>query len=150
MLKAKLLHLLVISVLLVLPATGLGHSITNIVFTPPSPATVDFEDQVTLTFDYETDEATGVRIFPRPVTLGGLTTHYSASASPLYATGSGSGSGYFTITEGTVVVDQVRFQMWDANQDDLLLEIFVDVDYTFDEITPTEPSTWGQIKVLFR
>ena len=42
-----------------------------------------------------------------------------------------NGSGFFTITTGTVVVDQIRIQMWDAEQTVLLFEAFLPVYYRF-------------------
>ena len=41
----------------------------------------------------------------------------------------------FTILSGTVVVDQIRFQMWDAAQTTLLFETFIPVYYLFGDPT---------------
>ena len=49
----------------------------------------------------------------------------------LYPTGSGQGDGWFTITSGTVVVDQIRIQMLNADQSVLLFETFLPVYYLF-------------------
>ncbi len=111
------------------------HSISNITLLPPSPAFFTFNQNVNLTFDYTTDESAGVRIFARPITGGSLTPSYSASGSPIYPVGSGNGSGNFTITSGDVIVDEIRFQMWDANQTTLLLEFFIPVEYHFGLVT---------------
>ena len=90
--------------------------VTGIALTPDTPDALAFNQDVTLTFNYSTRQQGGVRIFARPFTNGALTPNYAASGSPLYPTGGGSGTGYFTITVGQVVVDQIRIQMWDANQ----------------------------------
>ncbi|MCI0691920.1 T9SS type A sorting domain-containing protein [candidate division KSB1 bacterium] len=108
-----------------------AHAITNIQITPPSPASMLFNQNVNLTFDYTTSTPGGVRIFVRPFTGGALTPNYAAHGSPLYATGTGSGTGFFTITAGNVAVERLRFQMFDANQTQLLLEFFLPVNYRF-------------------
>jgi hypothetical protein len=111
------------------------HSISNIELTPPPPAFFTFNQNVNITFDYTTDESGGVRIWARPFTNGTLTPNYVASGSPIYPVGSGSGSGSFSITSGEVIVDEIRYQMWDANQTTLLLEFFVPVEYQFGLLT---------------
>ncbi|MBI4546410.1 MAG: T9SS type A sorting domain-containing protein [Ignavibacteriae bacterium] len=125
------------------------HAISNIVMTPTSPAPLQLNQNLSLSFDYTTDEAGGVRIFARPFTNGSLTPSYAASGSPLYPVGSGSGNGTITITTGDVTVDSIRFQMLNADQSQLLLEFFVPVDYHFAQhaisniqFTPSSPSSF--------
>ena len=89
-------------------------------------------ENVTLDFEYSTDQTAGVRIFARPFTNGNLTPSYAASGSPLY-TGSGNGSASFTISTGTVKVDEIRFQILTADQSMLLREFFIPVAYDFGE-----------------
>ena len=72
-----------------------------------------------------------MRIWARPFTNGALTPNYAAHGSPIYPIGGGSGSGFFTIYSGPAVVDQIRIQMWDANQTVLLFEAFLPVYYRF-------------------
>ena len=98
---------------------------------PDSPSTLFVGERVEFTFNYITSEAAGVRIFGRPFTSGSPTPGYAAHGSPLHATGEGSSNGYFTIQENSQHVDQIRFQMWDADQSNLLYEFFVDVDYQY-------------------
>jgi hypothetical protein len=114
------------------------HSITNIQFTPSSPAYFTFNVNDSSSFNYSTTEPTGALIFPRPFTKGALTPAYSASGSPFYTTGSGNGSGYFAITAGNVLVDQMRFQMLNANQSQTLLEFFVPVKFYYGNVALTE------------
>ena len=115
------------------------HAIQNIVCTPTSPDTLDFNVHVDITYDYETDEAGGVRIWTWPFTNGARTTNYGISGSPLHPTGSGSEDSYFTVTSGEVIVDSVQFQMWDDGQTVLLLEYFLPVHYGFDTGSPAGP-----------
>ena len=107
------------------------HAIYNVVLTPGTSGALDNGDNVSISFDYKTSEASGVRIFARPFTDGNLTPSYAASGSPAYATGSGNGTGTFTISSGTPVVDHIRFQMTTDDQSAVLIEYFVPVHYLF-------------------
>ncbi|MFB1488292.1 MULTISPECIES: hypothetical protein [unclassified Thiocapsa] len=108
-----------------------GHDIWGIAFTPQSPAINSLGEYVDITFSYETEEPGGVRILARPFTDGEGTPGFAAHGSPLYPIGSGTGDGFFTINSSEQHVDQVRFQMLNADQSELLLEFFVPVDYWF-------------------
>ena len=108
-----------------------ADSIELISLNPTSPASVFLNENVEFTFNYTTGEATGVRIFGRPFTSGSPTPDYAAHASPIHPTGEGTSSGYFTIQANPNTVDQIRFQMWNADQSTLLHELFIDVDYEF-------------------
>jgi hypothetical protein len=101
--------------------------VTNIEFSPDTPNVFKFNQNVNLTFNYTTNQPGGVRIWARPFSGANLTPNYAAHGSPVYATGSGSGSGFFNLTAGPMVVDKVRIQMWDANQTKLLFEAFLPV-----------------------
>ncbi len=115
------------------PAATGTHLVINLTLSPDSPNILKTGQQVTVGFDYVTTEASGVRIFVRPFSGGSLTPGYSAHGSPLYPMGKGQGSGYFTIMAGygDVVVDQIRIQMWNANQTTLLFETYLPVYYLF-------------------
>jgi hypothetical protein len=115
-----------------LPAFGPPTDIVDTIrLSPANPNILAFGYNVELTMPYTTNASGGVRIFARPFTGGSLTPGYAASPSPLYQVRKGVASGYFTITDGTVTVDQVRIQMWDANQTKLLFRVFVPVSYQF-------------------
>ena len=107
------------------------NMVTDITLSPDTPNVLHFNDNVNLTFNYITRQPGGVRIWARPITNGALTPNYAAHGSPLYPTGGGTGSGFFTITTGQVVVDQVRIQMWDDAETTLLFEAFLPVYYRF-------------------
>ena len=108
------------------------HLITNIILGMDSPNILKVNQDVTLTFSYNTTEANGVRIYARPFTNGSLTPSYAGHPSELYpASATGKGSGFFTITTGEVVVDEIRLQMWNGDQTTLLFETFLPVYYLF-------------------
>lgn len=111
-------------------------SVFDVQLAPVSPARLSNGEFVAVDFGYTTSEPGGVRIWARPFTSGAASPDYAASGSPIYPTGSGTGSADFTIQSGTVTVDQIRFQMWDPDQTRLLHEDFVSVDYVFEEAAP--------------
>jgi len=108
-----------------------AHAIKSIVVSPVSPHCMLFNENVSVSFDYSTPEPGGVLIFARPFSGGGLTPNYGASGSPLYPAGNGSGTGDFTIVSGNAIVDQIRFQMFNNDQSQLLLEYFVPVYHPY-------------------
>jgi hypothetical protein len=111
--------------------TYAAHAISNITITPSFREGLLHNENVNVGFSYHTTEPSGVVIFVRPFTDGDLSPHYAAHASPTYATGSGSGTGYFTVTSGMVNVDSVRFRMLNASQSEVLLDYFVPVNFHF-------------------
>lgn len=128
------------------PVTGMAvatlarNSISNIRFSPASPASLNFEQNVNISFDYYAAE--NVYIFARPMTKGSPTPNYGAHPSKLYS--KGKGTGFFTIKKGAVTVDQVRFQMYNKAQTNVLFETLVPVRYTFPRQTggiTTQPSS---------
>jgi hypothetical protein len=98
---------------------------------PATPNILLFGQNVTVQFNYRTNQAGGVRIFARPFTGAALTPNYAACPSPIYPVGSGSGTCTFTITGGTVTVSRIRFQILNASQTTLLFEGFLPVHYQF-------------------
>jgi hypothetical protein len=102
------------------PGDG-ANFVGNVAFDPPSPAALQHGTDIGITFEYETDEPGGARIWFRPFTAGDLSPDYAAHGSPLY-TESGSGTGSFTITSGKVLVDEVRLQMWTDGETAILYE----------------------------
>ncbi|MBW2108601.1 MAG: hypothetical protein JRI36_08065, partial [Deltaproteobacteria bacterium] len=98
----------------------LEDKITHIQFSPASPASLCNEEVVQATFDYTTTDEGGIRIFVRPFSNGLLSPHYPPHSSDWWPYPEGSGSGWFTIDSGNVVVDQVQFQIWSADQSRLL------------------------------
>jgi hypothetical protein len=114
-----------------------AHSVTQVGMSPLSPNVLKFGQNISFTFDYDTTQVGGVRIFIRPITIdpvtGGdvLTPNYAACGSPLYPVGSGTGTCNFTIVDGDASIDKIRIQMWDANQTVKLFQIKLPVAYRF-------------------
>ena len=112
------------------------HSIDNIVFDPESPATLEFGENVDLTFDYSTTNPGKIQIWARPMTEGALSPNWGGHGSPQHSPPTGSGRGFFRINHvgqtGDQHVDQVRFRMRCVDTGIILHEFFVDVDYTYE------------------
>ena len=111
-----------------------GNSVTKITFNPATPNILLNGQKINISFSYATTQVAGVQIFARPITAASTSPSYSASSAPVSPMGSGTGTQSFTITSGKVKVDQVRFQMFNADQTQLLFEAYVPVNFQF--ITP--------------
>jgi hypothetical protein len=111
--------------------TDYSASVELLSLSPPSPASLGLDEDVTVEFSYQTDDPEGVRIFCRPMTAGELTPDYGAHASGLYA-GSGTGTGWFHISavDGEAVIDQIRIQVVSADQMETYAELLWAVEYT--------------------
>lgn len=118
--------------------TASDHLITNIVLTPLTPNVLAVGENVNLTFDYQTTEPGGVRIFARPYTGSIHTPDYSAHGSGVYPTGTGTASGFFTV-HSPAVVDRIELRMFNADQSELLFEAYIPVHFEFVESTTPSP-----------
>ena len=114
-----------------------AHSVTQLGLTPASPNILKFGQNITVTFNYDTTQVGGVRIFVRPISIDPvtgadmLTPNYAACPSPIYPIGSGAGSCTFTITDVNATVEKIRIQMLNADQSVLLYNIKLPVMYKF-------------------
>jgi len=106
-------------------------SITNIVLTPASPAWLATNQEVSITFDYESDQPEGIYIYTTPFTDGVPTPGNVAAGSSLYHDATGSGVYSFRITAGEVIVDSVRFQIYSNDHNFLLYQSFLPVLYFY-------------------
>jgi hypothetical protein len=108
-----------------------GNLVTNVRLSPQTPNIVGLNENINLTFDYQTTVLAGVRIFARPFSGSNTTPGYGAHGSPLYPVGTGSGTGWFNIDGGSGVIDRIRLQMYNADQTVLLFEYFLPVHYLY-------------------
>ena len=127
------------------------HAVNNIRLDPQVRAILDNDEDLFIDWDYQTSHDDIVRIWARPFYQGSLAPGYSASGSPAYPPGEGSGDGTFGFGSGNHEVDQIRFQMWTDGQTELLLEYFVNVAHFWGEdgtMTPVEEGQLPQLSVL--
>jgi hypothetical protein len=129
----KLFYLVI--VFLIFNRFGICHSITNIQLSPSSPDTLAFDQHVDISYDYQTDEASGVRIWVNAYTDGSETRNTATQGSLLHPVGSGSGTTYFFISSDEVIVDSIRLYMHAEDSGELLHEIFTPVYYFYTDST---------------
>jgi len=108
------------------------HFISDVRLSPSRPASLSHGEEVKITFNYLTSHQDTVLIFPRPMTGEQLSPNYRASGSPSYPKGKGSGTGYFTINTGDVMVDSIRFEIRTEDQK-LLRRHIIPVKYRFSD-----------------
>ncbi|MBN2736030.1 MAG: hypothetical protein JXR70_03555 [Spirochaetales bacterium] len=129
--------------------TVVAARVTITSLSPASPATIHLNQDVNINFSYGIGPSSGARIFIRPMTGGSLTPGYAASGSALF-TGIGTGTSFFRITAGNNLhIDQLRIQVLDPDTNAVLLQSFVNVDYTVRNtntanitlLSPSSPAT---------
>ncbi|MCM4150148.1 hypothetical protein DHD05_00975 [Arenibacter sp. N53] len=99
---------------------------------PNTPASLKFDEEVILIYDYEIADPNGGRIWIQPYTNGGISPKYSYTSSPLL-TGKGTRTVMVSITSGTnsVVVDQLLIKIASSDGNQTVSESFEAVNYTF-------------------
>lgn len=91
-----------------------ANTIRNVVFTPASPAVLDFNEHVSATYDYVVAVPGGARLQPLPYSWAGVAASYIVNPSVVYPVGSGSTSGFVTIASGPKLVNRVGFHLYDS------------------------------------
>jgi hypothetical protein len=121
------------------------HTVYNIVLYPESPATLYYGEWVDITFDYtvelnyrsegadDIDIVPDAHIIPRPFTNGDLSPGYLSRGYNFLGPYDTHGESRFTINpkDGQVVVDQIRFQLLNADKSIILNEFFIPTVFTF-------------------
>ncbi len=110
------------------------NSMEIIAMDPSSPASLQFNEFVVITYEYTIVPEEGARMWIIPYTDGDTSPAYLYSSSSVF-TGSGTRQVGVSIEEGDgpVVVDQLKVTMVDPDQNQTYIERFVDVNYTFSE-----------------
>lgn len=100
--------------------------------TPNTPASLKFDEEVIIIYDYEIADPNGGRIWVQPYTGGSISPKYSYTSSPLL-TGKGTRTVMISITSGTntVVVDQLMLEIASADGKQTVSETFEAVNYSF-------------------
>lgn len=107
-------------------------SVSNVTTDPMSPASLDFDERVNITFDYDMMGESG-RIFARPFFQGVNSPNRAASGSGVF-TGTGTATVFFTIRDQGQIfeeIDSIRFQIVSPDQSVILNTQFFDVDFSF-------------------
>jgi len=99
----------------------LGNELTNIQFSPASPASIDWEEQVVITFDYQTEETEGIRVSCTAYsTSHDLNTAWAGSR--LLTGQTGSSDTYFIVRSGEGILNTVILRMKSAATGDIIFE----------------------------
>ena len=88
---------------LLFTAVQTASAVESVALTSITPALGSYRlhsEYVNYTFEYTTANASGVRVFGIPYTKGSSSPNLAINGSPIYPTGTGSGSGFFRITSG--------------------------------------------------
>lgn len=104
------------------------HVVTNITMDPESPALLENDEWLTISYDYQTDEPTGLRVTALPFTRGEANLGYGATGSALHAYPSGSETYGFHLFDWAAEpeVDQIQFQIFNSDFSVILEEYYVD------------------------
>ena len=121
--------------LVVMPIVGCDTStvtISNVVLTPPSPATLNYGNYVIVNFDYSSSETGNILIFTMPRTNGVPSPNYVIFPPPDYPPGQGSGYSQFRLQSqsGQVIVDQLHLLIQRTDYT-VIYETFIPVNYIF-------------------
>jgi len=120
--KRNYTQLITIYFILFLSTVVLSHDITNIVFNPTSPASLDWDEDVYITFDYQTEETNGIRISVSAEASNNPSADIATSGSALLTGVTGSGDTYFTVRSGDAVIDYVKLTMYNESFSTVLFE----------------------------
>jgi hypothetical protein len=108
------------------------HGIFNIRMDHGEYSRLPHDRDLNIDFDYSSEWTGNLRIFARPFTDGELTPYYAASGSASLPP-TGSYSQYFSFDQDADVTD-IRFQIYNDDQSQLLYEFFVPFDVHWRQI----------------
>jgi hypothetical protein len=123
------------------------HTVYNIVFNTQWPSTLNYGEWIKINFDYivefnfysegvdDIDIVPDAHILARPFSNGALSPGYLVRGYNFLRPWDHEGESEFTINSqpGQVVVDQIRFQITNADKTIIFHEFFVPVIYTFQQ-----------------
>ncbi len=102
------------------------HAVQDPVFSPASPAILSNDENLNMTFDYVTSQVEDVLVFVRPAYDFDPMFGITSSGSAFYPPPDGSGTYYLRFGSGEHIASQMRFQMVNLDQSEILLEHFYD------------------------
>ena len=130
-LAPRLVGSLALLLALLLAGAVQAEYLGNITFDQASPSFLPNDLRVYVSVDYKIDVAEGRRIYVVPYTNGSPSPNYGVSGSPVYFGEGTTAEPFYTITSGTVAVDEVRVYTRDPDFTETPLEIFVPVIHHF-------------------
>ncbi|MBR9999130.1 MAG: hypothetical protein KFF73_09170 [Cyclobacteriaceae bacterium] len=109
-----------------------GNFIKITSITPQSPASLNFNDYVNISYEYNIVDPDGARMWIIPQTGGANSPGYLYSSSGIF-NGAGTRQVVISISDedDPVIVDQLRVTMKNPDQSEELYEELIAVEYTF-------------------
>ncbi|MFH1843236.1 MAG: FlgD immunoglobulin-like domain containing protein [bacterium] len=115
-------------------------AIDEVTLTPPSPAILSHDENVYLEIRYDNGRMDNGWLYTHPFTRGAETPNwYGANRSLAYPGTNPPVSQFFRIISGDVLVDQLRFTMYDLDDVELWMNYFVDTWLYFGTSAITTP-----------
>lgn len=114
---------------------AMAHNITNVQFSPTSPASLDWEEMVTITFDFQTEATNGIRVNAIPLSSTSFNYNSVTTGSSLYTAASGQAEFGFTLRSGETTIDSVIIRLLDDLGETILFETTVtDLAFTWPKV----------------
>jgi hypothetical protein len=115
---------------------GSSHAVSDLSIAPPTPNIRPYEQKVTVSYKYRTTDTAGVKIFISPFSQGKATPNSFTNSVPTpLPSGEGNSSSWFYVKNQPATVDQLRIQMYTADQSALLFEAFIPVHFEYQSAT---------------
>jgi hypothetical protein len=118
--------------------TYLGFEIKDFNITPASSASLNIGDSLKFSFNYKIPDI-DLKIVTTAMSNKKVVHKQTAAPSPTYTNTTGTGTGFIKI-DTLATVDQIRFQFIDAATNDLIVEVFKKVYYSFSNNSGNEYS----------
>lgn len=109
-----------------------GNFMEVVSINPESPASLNFNDNVQIVYEYNIEHEDGARMWVIPQTNGDDSPGYRYSSSGVF-NGSGDRGVIVSIADQAdpVIVDQLWVIMKDPDQSEILYSEYIDVEYTY-------------------
>lgn len=130
-----LVTILTLSAPLTASAAGLAviirapNIVSNILLVPRSANIIAVNQQVSISFRYNTSAAAGTIVTATPFSGTAATAGATDCTTALLPVGSGSGTCTISVGTAGVTVNSIHFQMWDSTQKTMLYQEILPVSY---------------------
>jgi len=136
--RIRVIHLAI--ALLFLPLPSRANYLGDIRIDRGNQAWLGHNDRITVSFSYKVDDPAGGRIMVLPYTNGQASPNLVWSGSQPVPQGEGSGDRWCSVTSGDCHVDQIFISLFNLDWSEMLLELYLPVNYQFGAKGPTDLS----------
>ena len=106
-----------------------ANIVSRVGLAPRSPNIITVNQQITISFAYNTTQPLGVIITAAPFTGAAATASATDCKTAVLPVGHGTGSCTISVGAAPASVDGIRFQMWDSTQKIILFQTMLPVSY---------------------